>query len=619
MFPSMAKPNGKKRTNGNGRKRASKNGRDWAKIKKRYAESTLNFTDFITKESIPKSTAIGHSLHKVAKINIDQLRDAAIDSREKFRERLNVILSDNADGDDNVHREHLRSLRAASHVANQVVDLAGGEFVKLSSFGGQYNSTGEAARTALRGAQSLIDISNEIAGMPAPDEVIEFPMTRGFRPHPYQRDFIFDLPSTLRREMDRRNDKHTTPRIFTFIAGIGAGKTFCGAHKFGELCAINRGGQSAIYAPTYRMLDDITKQTFLDVLRMKGIPYLYKASKEECVLWGDTLVMFRSLDNDDHLRGPTLTHAWLDEAGQIKKRKPFDVVQGRVRDPNAIELLTMITTTPDGMNWLYDICTEDADELGVKMYHGSTHDNVTLLDSYYKGLKRLYDPKFAKQELEGTFINVFAGQAYWNFERRYNAIPKAKCPVSYDPERELILTCDFNVSPMCWNVIQQFDRLDFGLEEIHLDTASTQLAIDEFILRYPKHRAPIHIYGDANHGNARQTSASYTDFQIIETTLRKKYRSNTLEIRLQPNPRVTDRIAAVNARFKSVDNKRHMFFIKETNKQTIADFEKVCFLEGTRQIDKTTDKKLTHHSDAIGYYVELEYPLHGIRVTQGRR
>ena len=40
-------------------------------------------------------------------------------------------------------------------------------------------------------------------------------------------------------------------------------------------------------------------------------------------------------------------------------------------------------------------------------------------------------------------------------------------------------------------------------------------------------------------------------------------------------------------------------------KGLIRDLEQVVNKEGTRDIDKTTNKELTHLSDALGYYVDF--------------
>ena len=40
----------------------------------------------------------------------------------------------------------------------------------------------------------------------------------------------------------------------------------------------------------------------------------------------------------------------------------------------------------------------------------------------------------------------------------------------------------------------------------------------------------------------------------------------------------------------------------------IKDLEQVVNKEGTRDIDKITNKELTHLSDALGYYVDYKHP-----------
>ena len=120
----------------------------------------------------------------------------------------------------------------------------------------------------------------------------------------------------------------------------------------------------------------------------------------------------------------------------------------------------------------------------------------------------------------------------------------------------------------------------------------TQRMAKEIKYRYPNATKYV-VYPDPA-GQQRRTSARFTDHDI----LRKE--GFLVKVKRQA-PRVIDRLNAVNNIFKST-------IVDPKCKGLIRDFEQVCVKEGTRDIDKS-NKKLTHLSDAFGYYIDFEHPI----------
>jgi len=614
--------NGAKKQNGNGN--GNGNSRNtypdgfWKDFKEKFFRSPpdLSLAEFCRIHNVPVSTAKYHGLKSSDKPD-DPLADA-LDAEQQFINRLKLEYG--AD-----QRAIVHALKRASLVVGDITEQAARDYIFLARKNRNYNSAAEAGRLAISAAQKAVDIAAETEGIPDDDETFGWPLTKGFRPLPYQRDFIFDTPSTLKQYGD---DKF----IFAFIAGIGSGKTRCGAEKLGDIAWQNRGTVLGVFAPTYRMLEDATKKMFLEVLANKGISYRHRKTDNAIILFGDTKILFRSMDNPEHLRGPNLTAAWIDEGGQVTTRNAFDVIYGRVRESNddatidkdKSEMMIWITTTPKGLNWLYDVCVEEQEKNKVQLYSASTKENITLNDDYYDRCLTIYDKKMAEQELEGRFLNVFTGMMYPEFTRKRHVITKKNMPVDYDPNRPLHLTCDFNVSPMCWDVIINHKGTDYIIDEIHMDSTRTQHTIDEFVERYHKQKATIYVYGDAAHGKSRKTSASRTDFQIIMDALKKgkNARGKSFpEVLLRvgrTNPLVIDRVGAVNARLRNAKGATNLFFLQGKCKYSIMDMEKCGFIPGTRTPDES-DKTIGHHSAAIGYYVNWHYPIFGMRVKKGRK
>ena len=76
------------------------------------------------------------------------------------------------------------------------------------------------------------------------------------------------------------------------------------------------------------------------------------------------------------------------------------------------------------------------------------------------------------------------------------------------------------------------------------------------------------------------------------------------------NPTERSRINAVNSRLRSLDGIVRLFIDPSKAPFLVKDLEGVRTIEGgSGEIDKKRDPKLTHCSDALGYYVVKEYPI----------
>lgn len=591
--------------NGNGRSPRTYPKGFWKNFKKQFYRSPPDMTlaEFCRIHDVPISTAKSHGLKSSDKP--DDPMAQAVRAEQEFLDRLRQQ-------ERSEFKQYMQALKKAGVMMGDISEKAAADFIFNSAARAKYNSPAEAGRLAVAAADKAAMIAAKIEDVPAESESYGWPLTKEFWPFPYQRDFIFDFPSGLK---EYGQDKF----IYAFIAGIGSGKTRCGAEKLGEIAWRNRGTTLGVFAPTYKMLADATKKMFLGVLNSKGISYRHNKTENKITLWGDTEILFRSMENPDRIRGPNLSAAWIDEGGQVPDREPFDIILGRVRDPIAAERCIFITTTPKGLNWLYDVVIEEQDQNKVKLYTAATADNKALPDDYASNLLTIYDTKMAKQETEGRFINIYTGMMYDKFARSRNVVER----IEYDPNQPLHLTCDFNVAPMCWNIIQQWNDADYIIDEIHIDSTNTQQTIDEFVKRYREQKATIYVYGDVAHGRQRRTSADRTDYTIIQEALEdgknsegKSFPEAIMRLPRQ-NPRIVGRVGAMNARLQNAAGQTRLFFLQGFTKYSIMDMEKCGWIPGTRQPDES-DKTIGHHAAAIGYYVYWHYPIFGMRVKKGR-
>lgn len=586
---------------------------NWPLIKRKWYESgDIALDAFIRAEKLPRSSARRY----LSAGDKNKYLEERVDAADRFRKRL----AEAAGKDDS--RLFFASLKQVMAASSEVMIDSAEAFKSAPGL----MSKRDAGRLTLTAGEMMIKVAADLQGIPDEDELDGWPLTRLFKPFRAQRDFIHDTPLQVRLEEGLPEDGSQDPFVFALIGGRGAGKTYCGAQKAGQLAWLNRGQNGLILAPTYPMLRDAAKAAFLKACSDKGLSFTHLKTENAVILFGDTKVFFRSMDDPDKVRGLNVAWAWPDEPGQLIDREAFDIINGCIRGDGLKEPAIVITTTPKGLGWLYDVLVSESEANRVRLYRARTSDNPTLGD-FEARLRSSYDPKFAAQELDAEFIDIFSGKAYWNYSSVDNVFETGK--VKLEDALPIDLCCDFNVSPMAWNVSQDHTQnghtFTYVLDEIHIDTASTELAAKEFVSRYgltkAALRAGVRVWGDAT-GQHKGTSASRSDYEIIEQVL--KAADIPVDIRIgRSNPRQRDRVLAVNARLGDANGIRK-FFIASKCKHTRIDFERTKFKPGTQQLDKdqTVQGKgkkkttLTHHTDALGYKVFNQWPVRGMQTAQ---
>jgi hypothetical protein len=212
-------------------------------------------------------------------------------------------------------------------------------------------------------------------------------------------DVGIDLSATQRAFVE---DEH---RYALMLGGVGAGKSFAGAVKALHRFAVSaRPSLGIVVSPSYPMLRDATWRTALDV----WAPLISKATENTMrisLTTGDE-VLFRSSDDPDRLRGPNAAWAWIDEAAQCHP-DTWPITIGRLRQFGEVGS-AWVTTTPKGMNWLYDVfVTRATDETAV--YRAATWANPFVDAAFTTSLRSQYSGDFARQEIEAEWISDQAG------------------------------------------------------------------------------------------------------------------------------------------------------------------------------------------------------------------
>lgn len=389
-------------------------------------------------------------------------------------------------------------------------------------------------------------------------------------------------------------------RFKGFSGPVGSGKSQALCQEAIRLSYLNVGRLGLIGAPTYPMLRDATLSSFMEVLNANDIPFEFnKAESVLSMTETGSRILFRAVDEFERLRGTNLAWFGLDELTYTSE-DAWLRLEGRLRDPDAVRLCGFAVWTPKGFDWVYRRFISERVE-GYEAILAAPYENHHVLDKipdYYERLKRSYDERFFEQEALGVYLNVNAGAVYHAFLRERNVRE-----LKLDPALALFWALDFNVDPMSSVIAQKSGEEIRVLDEIVLSRATTLQACEEFYLRFPNHQAPVVVYGDVS-GNKMQTTGK-SDYAIItEFLLRNGYMNYRMQVP-SVNPKVSERVALMNAQLLSAYQEVHLF-IDPRCRELVKDMEEVTYKPDTGVIDKEKDSKRTHLSDALGYLVWQE-------------
>lgn len=231
-------------------------------------------------------------------------------------------------------------------------------------------------------------------------------------------------------------------------------------------------------------------------------------------------------------------------------------------------------------------------------------------------IQGVQSPEIWSALYQGTpMLGAGLGRAY----KGYSAANRQ--PTQFNPHLALSLCCDFNVDPMCWLLAQHDGNRAWVLEEIVLGDSRTAEAIlvlaervkgyiRQFKAMYPDRPMLVKLYGDSS-GSGR-TTAGDSDWAQIRLWFRGQ-----ADLRAEwdvpaGNPIVKDRVESVNAMFCNARGE-HRLFVDPRCKELILDLERVTWKPQSIELDKKTDKRRTHTSDALGYMIHREYRIDGFQ------
>lgn len=318
------------------------------------------------------------------------------------------------------------------------------------------------------------------------------------------------------------------------------------------------------------------------------------------------------LDRPERWEGEPLTDAVIDETGNVR-----DGYQAHILPALSDTLGSLICLgVPEGKNHYYDDCMKAKSKMQTHHYRFKSLEEYAqsyaffhwfsssvLPDYEINAARETLDELTFKQEYEAEFVS-FSGICYYSFSDQ-NIIDN----VPYDPNKDIILCFDFNVSPGVAGIIQEDSNgNDILIDEIYINSNSnTEKVTNEFIRRYHDHKKHIFLYGDASGGNKHSSGLLGSDWTIIKNLLYSRYGNENVTLRVpKSNPPIRARVNAMNSRIKSASGAIR-FYVCKRCKYFIDDVQKTEADE-LGNPEKGKNSQYTHLTDAVGYYFARQKP-----------
>lgn len=356
-------------------------------------------------------------------------------------------------------------------------------------------------------------------------------------------------------------------------------------------------------APTYKQ----GKTIFWDRLKDFFAPMIKSKNEVELSikLINGAEIRIVGSENSDNLRGPYLTMAIFDEFAFHKEgywARTIRPMLDRVRPLGGADFYS----TPDGQDEFYELFTRGDSSLfpDWDCYHFTSLEGGFIDQKEIDAAAHEMTYEEWRQEYYGEFI-AQAGRVYYLFDEASHCRP-----TKWIKNMDIHWFWDFNEVPHCHSGLAHIGRGKDGIERVYvfdeICKGNTPQIVEQFIQQYPRDQVGrIYLYGDAYGDKA---TSGITDFTTISNMLVDKgYQEPVLKVP-KCNPYEKDRVNSVNVKLKSAAGVNGILINAENCKKLVKDFLSVKRNDAGK-IDKTTDRKLTHISDAFGYFIWNVYPV----------
>lgn len=316
------------------------------------------------------------------------------------------------------------------------------------------------------------------------------------------------------------------------------------------------------------------------------------------------------LDKPERVEGRPIDHGALDEVANMKPSVWTEHLRPAIDTYGRMGTIDFYGV-PEGRNHYYDLYRNaKADTSGDWAVFEWLSAEI-LPPEVIAAAKRDLDPLVFQQEYEASFVN-FAGMAYYNFNDSVH-VRNGIARKVYNPNAPLYTCFDFNVDPGVAVICQETRNEEVVvLSEVYIPkNSNTEMVARKVANDWAGHKGRVVAHGDATGGSRKSSSVHGTDWELVEQELEKGFgRAAVVMDYPTHNPAERQRVNAVNSMLKNAAGRSRIVIDGTLAPNLVKDFEGVRLVEGgSGELDKKTDLRLTHLTDAFGYYIAERFPL----------
>lgn len=387
-------------------------------------------------------------------------------------------------------------------------------------------------------------------------------------------------------------------RFKVVVAGRRWGKTACARTLIIQMSKIRK-RKIWYVAPTYRMAKQIMWRDLLDTLPRSWIRKVNETTMS-ITLVNKTVIELKGADKADSLRGVGIHYLVLDEFQDMSEDTWTKVLRPTLADTGGHALFL---GTPKSFNNLHTVFMNGQDKKKNPTWESWQFPTITspfIPKSEIEAARRDMDEKSFRQEFMASF-ETMAGRVYYPFDR---AIHVGNYP--FNPHLPIWVGQDFNIDPMSTVIMQPQPSGEVWIvDELILFGSNTQETCEELERRYWRQAKNITVYPDPA-GSHRQHARGETDLDVFRDKGFKKIKHR------KKHPAIADRVNAVNRMLRAADGTVKIR-VNKICKFTIDGFEQTIYKKGSREVDKSAG--VEHPMDALGYCIEIEFPIRKVFVA----
>lgn len=426
-----------------------------------------------------------------------------------------------------------------------------------------------------------------------------------------QKEFLFGFSKQLLGQKDDKGNPKIYQDISLYQGGVGSGKTFIGSLRGLYFALKWPGCRGLVGAKSQDLLDNTTKRKYLEHMEniglKEGVHWWYKDRKQTIEFKNGSEIRFKTLSDWEQFMSEEFTWIEFEEASFLEEIVFLKLItrlrQMKHDDWQGYYRSLFMHTNPQGRRgWLYKhFINPRTRHKSYRYVTASTRENTFLGNEYVEMLEEIYSKEQLDEMVEGLDVDYDNTVAFPQFTEN-----NIKENMQFDPNRPLILSCDFNYNPMCWYLMQENQGEWHILRELINQSLTTeemcklvQPIMDEVGIR------KLIITGDS-HGRDKKTNGS--DYSVIISYFGQRGYDITLRVQ-KSNPLIKERLAVLRGTLRNAKGVVKLF-VDSSCQKLIYNFEECTNqlangglkIPTDSEIQASPDKLfLVHPIDAVSY------------------